>query len=174
MFPTLAAAALIICGQSSRAEGDDGAASSPTNDAHPAAEVGPASSKPLTLAKWLEALARVESGNRAWIVHQDRDGRYYYGCLQFRETTFRFYVEKFDLAPVADEDDVMELIYDCSFQKSLAARMIRDNPENWKHWRTTVHRIGLPPGATGAPEPGRAGRPSQSHTAQNQTPVAVK
>ena len=46
----------------------------------------------------------------------------------------------------------MDLIFDCAFQKRLAALMIRDNPENWKHWRTTVQRrIGLPPGAGGRP-----------------------
>ena len=39
----------------------------------------------------------------------------------------------------------MDLIYDCGFQKRLAVRMILDNPENWKHWRNTVQRIGLPP-----------------------------
>jgi hypothetical protein len=101
------------------------------------------------LKKWLAELSFAESGNRDWIVHRDRDGRYYYGCLQFREKTFRFFVEKFDLRPTEAEDaEVMDLIFDCAFQKRLAALMIRDNPENWKHWRTTVkRRIGLPPGA---------------------------
>jgi hypothetical protein len=101
------------------------------------------------LKKWLAELSFAESGNRDWIVHRDRDGRYYYGCLQFREKTFRFFVEKFNLGPTDDEDaEVMDLIFDCAFQKRLAALMIRDNPENWKHWRTTVkRRIGLPPGA---------------------------
>jgi hypothetical protein len=99
------------------------------------------------LTKWLDALSFAESSNREWIVHRDRDGRYYYGCLQFREKTFRFFVQKFDVGPVTEDVEVMDLIFDCAFQKRLAARMIRDNPGNWKHWRNTVQRIGLPPGA---------------------------
>jgi hypothetical protein len=102
------------------------------------------------LAQWIEALAAAESGNREWISHQDRDGGYNYGCLQFRERTFRHFVGKFNLAPNAEPDEVMNLIYDCAFQKRLALRMLRDNPENWKHWRKTVRRIGLPPGADAA------------------------
>jgi len=97
------------------------------------------------LTGWLNALSFAESGNRPWIVHQDRDGRDYYGCLQFREKTFRFFVKKFNLAPNAEAPEVMALIFDCAFQKRLAARMIHDNPDNWKHWRNTVERIGLPP-----------------------------
>jgi len=99
------------------------------------------------LKKWLDALSVAESGNREWIVHRDRDGRYYYGCLQFRERTFRFFVQKFNLGPTDEDAEVMDLIFDCAFQKRLAALMIRENPANWKHWRGTVHRIGLPPGA---------------------------
>lgn len=127
MIPTLAAAALMMCGQNS-----------------PVHRTGASGAHGSLLERWIDALARAESGNRAWIVHQDRDGRYYYGCLQFRASTFRYYVEKFGLASDGAEDST-DLIYDCSFQKRLAARMIRDNPENWRHWKTTVERIGLPP-----------------------------
>jgi len=109
------------------------------------------------LNKWLEALSFAESGNRERIMHKDRDGRFYYGCLQFRERTFRYYVAKYNLAD-SDETDVMDLIYDCAFQKRVAARMIRDDPENWKHWRNSAKRIGLPPGAAPAPEPSATDR----------------
>src|SRR5579859_5472933 len=34
-----------------------------------------------TLEIWLDALAVAESGNRQWLVHRDRDGQLYYGCL---------------------------------------------------------------------------------------------
>ena len=103
-----------------------------------------------TLAQWIDTLAIAESGNREWIAHQDRDGGYNYGCLQFRERTFRHFVMKFNLAPNAEPGEVMNLIYDCAFQKRLALRMLRENPENWKHWKKTVRRIGLPPGASAA------------------------
>jgi hypothetical protein len=99
------------------------------------------------LARWIDALAFAESGNRSWIIHQDRDGRNYYGCLQFREETFRYFATKFHLVETDEPEEFMTFIYDCRLQKRLASRMIRDNPANWKHWRKTVERIGLPPGA---------------------------
>jgi hypothetical protein len=99
------------------------------------------------LGEWIEALAVAESGNRGWIVHQESDGRNYYGCLQFSEKTFRHFAKKYRLVQANEPEVFMNFIYDCSLQKRLAARMIRENPENWKHWRKSVERIGLPPGA---------------------------
>ena len=110
-----------------------------------------ASDVPDTLAAWLDALARAESGNRGHLVHRDRDGQLYYGCLQFQARTFRVYVKKLRLLPTSNRSQLMSRIYDCSFQKRLAAAMIRDDPSNWKHWRWTVERkVGLPPSDTGS------------------------
>jgi len=145
--PVLAAVLLMLCGPTSRVDRADGAAT------------GAEARDEATLLKWIDALAVAESGNRSWIVHQDRDGRYYYGCLQFRESTFRYFVEKFEFAPDKEPAEVMDLIYDCAFQKRLAARMIRQNPGNWKHWRNTAARIGLPPGAVPAKDLGAADPP---------------
>lgn len=123
----------------------DGADRAPSNaDNAATVEAVPLSG---SLRKWIDALAVAESGNRSWIVHEEEDGRRYYGCLQFREETFRYFAKKFRMVQTAPPEDVMSLIYDCAFQKRLATRMIRENPENWKHWRKTVERIGLPPGA---------------------------
>jgi hypothetical protein len=135
----LAAACLLIGSRPARAGETD------ERDATPPAQPVSGVHARQSLRQWLDALAFAESGNRAWIVHRDRDGRDYYGCLQFRETTFRYFVDKFDLAPDAEDAEVMELIYDCAFQKRVAARMICENPRNWRHWRNTVQRIGLPP-----------------------------
>ena len=141
---TLAAVVVMTCCQFAQADGTDCAAYAAGNT--PAPYSGARSGQ--TLGKWIDALAVAESGDRPWIVHRDRDGRDYYGCLQFRETTFRFFMKKFRLNPPAEPDEVMNLIFDCAFQKRLAARMIRQNPENWKHWRKSVERIGLPPEAS--------------------------
>lgn len=98
------------------------------------------------LELWIDKLAVAESGNRARLVHRDRDGQLYYGCLQFHAKTFRVYVRRFHLLPKSSREEMMGHIYDCAFQKHLAAMMIRDDPENWKHWRGTVEkRVGMPP-----------------------------
>jgi len=156
MPPRMAAAFLIMCSPSMDAadRAPSGSANAATVEAVPRGG---------TLRKWIDALAVAESGNRNWIVHQDNDGRLYYGCLQFREETFLYFANKFRLTQTAAQaGDVMSLIYDCSFQKRLATRMIHENPENWKHWRKTVERIGLPPGvkapldSAAAKQPGSA------------------
>lgn len=100
----------------------------------------------VTLDQWLDTLAVAESGNRPHIVHRDRDGQLYYGCLQFKESTFRVYVRKFHLLPKTERSEVMAHIYDCRLQKHLAALMLRDDPNTWKYWRYTVEkRVGFPP-----------------------------
>jgi hypothetical protein len=139
----LLAAAFTVCCHSQERE-----AVSPATAGSGELQVSPADSQPApTLEDWLDALAVAESGNRQWLVHRDRDGRLYYGCLQFRERTFRAYARKFHLLPSRSE--TMNAIYDCSFQKRLAALMLRDDPRNWRHWKgTVVNRVGLPPADT--------------------------
>ena len=109
--------------------------------------VSPGGSSALNpLEHWIDALAIAESGNRERLVHRDRDGQLYYGCLQFQPRTFRVYVRKFHLLPHANRQEMMSRIYDCAFQKQLATLMIRSDPAGWKHWRGTVeNRVGLPP-----------------------------
>jgi hypothetical protein len=102
------------------------------------------------LEMWLDELSFAESGNRPRLVHRDRDGQLYYGCLQFQGRTFRIYVRKYHLLPKANRKELMSRIYDCGFQKRLATLMIRDDSRNWRHWSQTVQkRIGLPPSETG-------------------------
>jgi hypothetical protein len=161
MPPKMAAAFLIMWSPSI-----DGADRAPAphgtdHSATVAAEPGAGEDSGRTLQQWIDALAVAESGNRNWIVHEEEDGRRYYGCLQFREETFRYFAKKLHLAETSQPGDLMSRIYDCAFQKRLATRMIRENPDNWKHWRKTVERIGLPPGAkvpvaVAVDQPGRA------------------
>jgi hypothetical protein len=165
----VAAVIIIVSTQCSQVNGDDGCGSGTGNQAPVSTAAAPRASQQRILEKWLDVLSFAESGNRARIVHQDLDGRYYYGCLQFRVKTFRFFVDKFGLAPNLEGSDIMDLIYDCAFQKRLAVRMILDNPENWKHWRKTVGRIGLPPGATSTLELARPTRADHPCPADNRT-----
>ena len=110
-----------------------------------------------SLENWIDALAAAESGNRERLVHRDRDGQLYYGCLQFRPRTFRAYVRRFHLLTNASRDELMSRIYDCGFQKHLAGLMLRNDPATWKNWRRTVeNRVGLPPLAGAAFRPAEA------------------
>lgn len=78
----------------------------------------------------------------------DSNNKYSYGCLQFQEATFVSEVARYGLLPEAEPAEVMNLIYDCDFQKKLAMLMFLNDPYAWMHWRTSVWRgLGLPPEA---------------------------
>ena len=108
----------------------------------------------ITLEAWLDTLAVAESGNRQRLVHRDRDGQLYYGCLQFNARTFRVNARKFHLLPKGSREETMRRIYDCKFQKRLAALMLRNDPGSWRNWKYTVEkRVGYPPTEAGASAP---------------------
>ena len=144
------ALALIIC-----CHGQEAPSLTPAEATADAPAIASEPTPPGALQIWLDALSRAESGNRQFLVHRDRDGQLYYGCLQFQERTFRVYARKFHMLPQGTSHaETMRRIYDCGFQKQLAALMIRDDPGNWKHWRLTVEkRVGMPPIEAKAEEP---------------------
>jgi hypothetical protein len=96
------------------------------------------------LKAWIEDLKEVESQNREEIKILDTNGRYSYGCLQFQEWTFRRYGEEYGLID-PDLDNVEDVIYDCKLQQKITMLMILDDHSNWKHWRNSVRKIGMPP-----------------------------
>ena len=137
----LATAAFVLCGHAQEPQ-----AASPARETADQAQTVSPEEPDDRLETWLDKLAFAESGNRPRLVHRDRDGQLYYGCLQFHAKTFRVYVRRFHLLPKSSRAEMMGRIYDCAFQKRLAAMMIRDDPDNWKHWRRTVEkRVGMPP-----------------------------
>jgi hypothetical protein len=103
--------------------------------------------KPEPLDDWLNQLVNKESNGKASIKILDTNGYYSYGCLQFQMRTFLEYGNKYDVFSNAEIEHLDKLIYDCDFQKRLAKLMIQDNPNNWRHWHTSVTKggIGLPP-----------------------------
>ena len=89
------------------------------------------------LDNWIEDLVQAESNGREDIIILDVNNRYSRGCLQFQDATFEHYTKRYGI-----EGDIM----DCGFQKRLARLMIKENPDNWKHWWNSVrHKVGLPP-----------------------------
>lgn len=137
-----AAAVFALCCHAQEPE----SATSAAEPADQAQTVSAEEAPPDTLEIWLDKLAFAESGNRARLVHRDRDGQLYYGCLQFHAKTFRTYARRFHLLRQNSRAEMMKRIYDCDFQKHLAALMIRNDPDNWKHWRRTVEKVvGMPP-----------------------------
>lgn len=75
--------------------------------------------------------------------HLDNNNEYSYSCLQFQEQTFIWKVKDYNLLPAAEDGEILNLIYDCDFQKKLARLMFENEPDAWKHWRTSVEKRGL-------------------------------
>lgn len=94
---------------------------------------------------WLEKLADLESHGQDHIKILDVNGKYSYGCLQFQEWTFKTFGAKYGL--LKSGSNWQEEIYDCSLQKEIAKRMIRDDYSLWQSWYTSVMErdLGLPP-----------------------------
>lgn len=98
-----------------------------------------------TLDSWLKKLVFLESEGKSNIKVLDNNGLHSFGCLQFQMSTFREFGLKYDL--ISKDDELGKVIYNCALQKKIAARMIEDNYNNWRHWYTSVkiRGLGLPP-----------------------------
>jgi len=96
-----------------------------------------------SLVAQIEDLAFCESSGREDIKIVDTNGWYSYSCLQFQFPTFKQYVRRYGLLPDATDEELMNMIGDCEFQKELAYRMISEDSGNWSHWVRCSERLGF-------------------------------
>ncbi len=122
-----------------------GGASTPANPTQIA--IAPVERKLDKLDAWIDSLVAKESEGKSHIKILDHNDRYSYGCLQFQMETFESYIKRYDLLPHAEDSELENMIYDCDFQKLLTRKMIEEDPENWRHWYTSVAKrgLGVPP-----------------------------
>jgi hypothetical protein len=95
---------------------------------------------------WIDRLAEFECKNCPDnFRHLDKNNRYSYSCLQFQEDTFRAEIRRYKLLPFAEDEELMNFIYDCPLQKSLARYMIlaEGSRAARSHWLTSVIIRGL-------------------------------
>jgi hypothetical protein len=93
--------------------------------------------------EWVDGLAEKECKDCPPLFKRiDDNGKYSYSCLQYQEATFVADVKYYDLLPYAEDQEIMNWIYDCQFQKQLAVVTILDNPKYASKWRTTVEDRG--------------------------------
>ncbi|MGC8944484.1 MAG: hypothetical protein ACP5J8_02390 [Minisyncoccia bacterium] len=95
------------------------------------------------LINWLDELEKYECHNCPIDFHRkDSNGLFSYGCLQFQKETFLINLKKYypETYNSIEGNEWLNLIYDCNFQKELAYKMIKDNPDNIWHWATSIRR----------------------------------
>ena len=90
---------------------------------------------------WLDKLSKMENCPAEGIL--DTNKKMSYGCLCYQKTTFFVYTKLYNLLPEAEDQEYMNMIGDCDFQKVLARKMIEDNYNSWTHWWISVVKRGL-------------------------------
>lgn len=97
------------------------------------------------LRQWINILVQQESSGRTNIKILDNNHKYSYGCLQFQKQTFVGYAKSLNMLPETEDNEIENFIYDCEYAKLLVEKMIENNYDNWKHWKNSVDKIGMPP-----------------------------
>ena len=100
---------------------------------------------------WLEfvlpKLLKSESGGNPFAVNWEdvkRTGEPSIGCYQYQRKTFKASIKKFNLLPYTEENEYMNFIYDCDFQKELTRLILINEKEGWLHWKNSFINLKLP------------------------------
>ena len=88
-------------------------------------------------------LGKAENCPESGII--DSNGLKSYGKLCFQEATFVSYALAYNEFPNAEPYELPNLMTGEAEQRKLAKHMIEYDYNNWKHWRNSVSKIGLPP-----------------------------
>ena len=91
-----------------------------------------------SLSEWLEKLEQCESGKNPLAVGDNGRAR---GVFQFHFPTFSAFMIKYALA---EESMLPSLYTDTWVQRQLTERIIREEPEGWRHWTNCSLKIGIP------------------------------
>ena len=105
-----------------------------------------ATTQPDALDRWLDLLVPKENCiTPGPCIVLDTNFQYSFGCLQFQRATFVEQVRKYRFLPHAEDAELMNMIQDCDFQRTLARTMIQGDYSNWSRWKTSIRKIGMPP-----------------------------
>lgn len=88
----------------------------------------------------LEKLAMCESSKRTDIVILDSNGKLSYGLYQYQKSTWIAKMKQYNLAPNAEEEELMNLIFDHNYQTKLTLLILKDG--GWRNWLICCQRIG--------------------------------
>jgi len=83
------------------------------------------------LTPFVEYLSWCESRHKPHIKVLDTNGAYSYGRFQFQMHTFKWYVQRYNLAPDIEEAEYLNLIYDGDFQEKVVRRVLEEGRNDW-------------------------------------------
>jgi len=96
-----------------------------------------------TLSPLIDKLAMCESGGKPEALNADDGGSRSSGILQFKDSTFLHYAKRYEMFPFAEDAEIINFLTDPDQQKKMATLMLKENPENWRHWVNCSLKTGL-------------------------------
>jgi len=94
----------------------------------------PLNQQPDPIYKLIDKLANCESNNNPLVVNWEDNGSPSYGLLQFKERTFIHYTKRYNLMPKAEDNEILNNLFDGNYQRELAYRMLKEKAKNSVHW----------------------------------------
>ena len=91
----------------------------------------------------IDKLAFCESGNNPNIINWEDNGSPSYGLFQYKKSTWIMGMKKYKLAPYAEDEELMNFIYDRDIQTELT-KLILSEPNGHKHWINCFKKINPP------------------------------
>ena len=96
-----------------------------------------------TLSPLIDKLAMCESGGDPEALNPEDGGSRSSGVLQFKDSTFLHYAKRYEMFPYAEDAEIINFLTDPDQQKKMATLMLKENPENWRHWVNCSLKTGL-------------------------------
>lgn len=111
----------------------------------------PTEKEPAPFDMWLLNLSKCESGNNPEAINPHDHGSPSYGLFQYKKSTWIMGMRKYNLAPNAEDEELMNFIFDRNTQTELT-KLILSEPNGWKHWFVCGKKIGLDKNNLGKPK----------------------
>ena len=92
-------------------------------------------------AEILDKLAFCESSGDPTREVLDTNGKMSRGIYQYQEETFKRYVKKYGLLPYAEDDEIMNFIYDAEFQRELTS-LVLEEKNGFRNWLNCWIKLG--------------------------------
>ena len=100
--------------------------------------------EPKNYSDILKKLAWCESRGDENAYNPDDVGSPSYGKYQFKKQTWISFLRKYDFFPKAEDEELMNFIFDGNIQDELTRTILIMENNGWKHWTNCYSKMKLP------------------------------
>jgi hypothetical protein len=91
----------------------------------------------------LEKLAFCESRGNENAINPDDNGSPSYGKYQYKKETWISFLRRYDFFPEAEDEELMNFIFDGNIQDELTRTILMLENKGWKHWYNCSVKTGI-------------------------------